>query len=337
MRTLMLRFIRLADGHMSFIHLLPGLLVCILIAMAASYIASAIAVPAMLCALILGMALHYLSHEAHTAPGMHICATTVLRMGIGLLGAQITAIQIAALGWTSALIIVAAVMTTLLIGNRVAKSLGLSRHLGILAGGATAICGASAAMAIASVLPKNKATIFSTLCMLAYPALAQALGLAPEAAGLLIGGAIHDVAQVVVAGYALGSDAGNAASVVKLFRVAMLAGVVATVAIVYKQHGSPSDNQPPQHATPLLPRFLVLFLALALIQWIIGFPLQVQRSLNQVSQACLMLGVAALGMKTSFAMLAQSGWRQLLLMLATTLWIGMFILAAIYLKAQINH
>jgi uncharacterized integral membrane protein (TIGR00698 family) len=349
MHTLMLRLIRFAECQKIYVYLLPGFLICLLIAMAASYVASAVHVPAMLCALTLGMTLHYLSQEVRTAPGMHICATAVLRLGIGLLGAQITAAQVTALGWTSALTVVAAVVSTFLVGSRVAKSFGLSRNLGILVGGATAICGASAAMAIASVLPKDKsleretlavvalATIFSTLCMLVYPPLAQSLRLPPEAAGLLIGGAIHDVAQVVVAGYALGPDAGNAASVVKLFRVAMLAGVVAIVASLFKQSRPSSADNQAQRAAPLLRRFLILFLALALIQSTIGLPLQVQYGLNQMSQACLMVGVAALGMKTSFAMLAQSGWRQILLMLVTTVWIGMFILAAIYLKALINR
>lgn len=317
---------------------LPGLTICAMIALAAGFAAQQSRTPPMLWALLLGTTLHYLSEEVRTAPGVAVCVTWVLRLGVGLLGARVTAAQIASLGLVSVATVLAASGTTLLVGIALARRLGLKPHMGVLAGGATAICGASAALAIAAVLPRDAETerdtllvvvmaaLLSTVAMLLYPLIAGALHLSPPAAGLFLGGSIHDVAQVVVAGYTLGPDAGAAASIVKLLRVALLAGVVAVVAMAFRGAHRRSGGTP--KLPPLLPGFLVLFLALALLQSAVGLPAALQSSLSEVSQACLMMGVAALGMKTSFAALARTGWRHAVLMLATTVWIAGFALAA---------
>ena len=214
--------------------LLPGSVIVVLVALAATFVATLHGGPQMLYALFFGVACNYLSHEPNTKPGIDLCSRGVLRFGVGLLGARITADQIAGLGWGTALIVVAAVVSTMLVGHLLAKGLGMSRSQGILSGGAVAICGASAALAISAVLPREKdgdrftllvvvtVTLLSTLAMVFYPPLARALNLSPQLAGLFLGGTIHDVAQVVGAGYTLSPEAGDYATIVKLFRVALL-------------------------------------------------------------------------------------------------------------------
>jgi uncharacterized integral membrane protein (TIGR00698 family) len=313
---------------------LPGLTICAVIALAAGFAAARTSTPPMLWALLLGTTLHYLHEEVRTAPGVALCVTTVLRLGVGLLGARITAAQIASLGWASVAIVLLAVATTLLVGLALARRLGLPVRTGVLAGGATAICGASAALAIAAVLPRDKelegdtlaivvmAALLSTVAMLVYPLVARTAGLSPAAAALFLGGSIHDVAQVVVAGYALGPDTGAMASVVKLLRVALLAAVVAAVAVSFRRQRAAGGA----HSAPLVPGFLLLFVALALWQSTAGMPTLAQSALMELSQASLMMGVAALGMKTSFATLTRAGWRRALLMLGTTAWIAVVVL-----------
>jgi uncharacterized integral membrane protein (TIGR00698 family) len=332
------RLARVSPAAQRVLGALPGLTLCAMIALAAGFAAHQSGTPPMLWALLLGTTLHYLSEEVRTAPGVAVCVTWVLRLGVGLLGARVTAAQIASLGLASVVTVFAASGTTLLVGIALARRLGLKPHMGVLAGGATAICGASAALAIAAVLPRDAETerdtllvvvmaaLLSTLAMLLYPLLARELHLSPAAAGLFLGGSIHDVAQVVVAGYTLGADTGAAASIVKLLRVALLAGVVATVAMAFR--GAHRRSGPAPKLPPVLPGFLVLFLGLALLQSSVGLPAPLQSSLGEVSQACLMMGVAALGMKTSFAALARAGWRHMVLMLSTTVWIAGFVLLA---------
>jgi uncharacterized integral membrane protein (TIGR00698 family) len=338
MRALMLRVMR-APACQAWTAALPGLAICVLIALAASFVAGLHSGPRMLYALLFGTALHYLHAEIRTAPGVRLAAGSVLKLGVGLLGARITIDQITALGWATALATIAGATTTLLLGWIAGRRLGLANRLGLLAGGATAICGASAAMAIAAVLPRDKdleretlavvvlATLLSTVAMLVYPLIASAFHLRPGVAGLFIGGSIHDVAQVVVAGYTLGPDTGDASSIVKLFRVSMLAAVVMAVGLAFRKRHGP-DVEVRGASVPLVPWFVLLFLALAAwhsLGWLASAALA---GLDDASQACLAIGVAALGMKTSFVELARSGRRTAILMTITTLWMGAFMLGA---------
>lgn len=324
----------------------PGLATCVLIALAASFVATLHQGPPMLYALLFGTAFHYQSLEDRTAPGVDFSSRTLLRLGVGLLGARITLEQIGGLGWVTAGVVLLAVASTLVCGWALARLLRLPWTLGLLAGGATAICGASAALAIAAVLPRRDghepperqalivvvmATLLSTVAMVLYPVIARRLALPPSLAGLFIGGSIHDVAQVVVAGYAISPAAGDAASVVKLLRVSLLAVVVLGVSLACRDRSGAASAGParPQlsRVAGLVPGFLWLFAALAALNSL-GLLAPVQEALNGASRVCLMLGVAGLGMKTSFPHLASAGWRPVLLMVVTGAWLAVVLLGA---------
>lgn len=327
------------------LQLLPGTALSGVIAMAATLVSTLHGGPQFLYALFFGVAFHYLSHDAHTRPGIEFCSRTVLRLGVGLLGARITASQIAGLGWSTAAIVIAAVVTTLLCGVLLGRRLGLNRAQAVLSGGAVAICGASAALAISAVLPRNKeserftlmvvvtVTVLSTLAMVIYPLIAKLLHLPPELAGLFLGGTIHDVAQVVGAGYMLSPETGDYATIVKLFRVSMLAVVVVVVSSLFKRQREASESSSADAEQALVPWFLWVFVALVIINSVGGVPAAVQTGLNDVSRACLVVAIAALGVKTSFRQLARAGWRPFVLLLVETLWMAGFVLAAILMRS----
>jgi uncharacterized integral membrane protein (TIGR00698 family) len=314
---------------------LPGVALCTALAGAAAFVAGLHQGPLMLYTLLFGTAFHYQSREPHSAPGIAWSGSTLLRIGIGLLGARITAEQVLGLGAHTGAVVAGAVASTLLAGLVGARLLGQPRSLGVLAGGATAICGASAALALAAVLPRHPrlerdtltvvvlATLLSTGAMLLYPLLARSLALPPPAAGLFIGGSIHDVAQVIVAGYALGPATGDAATLVKLMRIATLALVVGGVALVAAGRGRAPAARP-----PLLPWFLALFAGLVALRSLGALPAWLIGGLDLASRGCLLVGVAALGARTSLPALARCGWRPLALMLGCGLWIGGWMLAA---------
>jgi uncharacterized integral membrane protein (TIGR00698 family) len=324
--------------------LAPGSALAAVVALAATFVTQLHGGPQMLYALFLGVAFHYLSEEPRTKPGIDFCSRTVLRLGVGLLGARITAEQIASLGWFTALTVVAAVVTTIACGVLMARRLGMTRAQGVLSGGAVAICGASAALAISAVLPRDKhhdrftlmvvitVTVLSTVAMVLYPLVARVLGLGPELAGLFIGGTIHDVAQVVGAGFTLGPQTGDIATIVKLFRVAMLALVVMAVSLAFKQareQAAAASPTPADERQPLVPWFLWLFIALVVVNSAGALTAPLQQGLGWVSRACLVVAIAALGMKTSFMQLAEAGWRPLLLILGETLWMAALVLGVI--------
>src|SRR5512135_1213024 len=159
----------------------PGALASLIIAIAATFLSEHYGGPVMLFALLLGMAFYFLSQEGRCVAGIELASKRVLRVAVGLLGAQITIAEITKLGPTPVITVIGAVILTILFGALTARIMGLSRPFGILTSGAVAICGASAALAISSVLPKGdnheRDTVFtvigvtalSTIAMIIYP------------------------------------------------------------------------------------------------------------------------------------------------------------------------
>lgn len=328
------------SGHLRYA--LPGLLLCIVVGLAAAFVASTFGGPTMLYALVFGTAFHFQSHDVRTQPGVDAAMRIVLRLGIGLLGARITVGQIVELGWTTAGITLVALASTVACGALMARWLGLSWSMGLLAGGATAICGAAAALAIAAALPAYKdkerdaiavvvlATVLSTAAMLLYPLLTHALQLPPALAGIFIGASIHDVAQVIVAGYSRGPIVGDTATMVKLLRVSMLVIVVVTISLISRHHVRLTGELPKvSKPTFPIPGFLMVFTAMVAANSCGLLQPAILSALTASSTACLIVGATALGMKTSFKGLTHMGWRPMVLMLANTLWIAGFVLLAI--------
>ncbi len=324
----------------------PGIGLAAVLALAASTVSHLHGGPTLLYALLFGVALHHLSRDAVTRRGIDFCGHTLLRLGVGLLGARITAQQIAALGWTTALTVVAAIVSTLLFAMALGRWLGMSRAQSVLSGGAVAICGASAALAISAVLPRERhgerftltvvvaVTLLSTLAMVLYPLLARALAWPPETAGLFLGATIHDVAQVVGAGYMFGPTAGDIATVVKLLRVSLLAVVVFAVALAFRGAAGAKDQAAAAGSAtrqPMLPWFLWLFIAMVALNSAGTITAPLTQGLNELSRACLVTAIAALGLNTSLSRLARAGWRPLLMVGAETLWLAAFVGAAIAL------
>jgi uncharacterized integral membrane protein (TIGR00698 family) len=312
----------------------PGVLVAGTIALASTWLAQHYTAPVMLFALLFGMAFHFLHEGGRCVAGIEFTSRSVLRAGVALLGVRITFAQIATLGVAPVAIVIVCVATTILFGLLLARRLGLAPMFGVLSGGAVAICGASAALAIASVLPRSEnserdtiltvvsVTALSTLAMILYPVFATAIGLDHRHAGVFLGGTIHDVAQVVGAGYTISPETGDIATYVKLLRVAMLLPAVFVISLAAARSGG-------GRARPALPLFLVGFALLVLANSFGVLPRAAIDLANDVSRWCLVAAIAALGMKTSFKDLFAAGLRPVGLMVAETVWIGMLVLISV--------
>lgn len=318
---------------------LPGLLASVVVAIAARSLASQYGAPVMLFALLLGMAMNFLSTDGPCKPGIDLAARGVLRLGVALLGTRITLEQIASLGWHPVLLVVVSVVLTIAVSMLVARAMGFNVLFGLLSGGATAICGASAALALAAALPahpgKERATLFtvigvsalSTAAMIIYPVIARALGLDPVDAGVFIGGTIHDVAQVVGAGYSLSHEVGDTATVVKLIRVAMLLPVIIVAVMITRARGGHQSGERP----PLLPWFAVAFLGLAVLGSLGAITPPLQAFGSSLSTWCLVTAIGALGMKIQLRELATVGIRPVLLMLGQTVFLAALVLLLLWL------
>lgn len=315
--------------------LFPGLLACAVVAAASAFLAEHYGAPVLLFALLLGMAMNFLAGEGPCAAGIEFTARQVLRIGVALLGLRITFGQIAELGWPPVAIVVLSVVLTIGVSMLMARMMGFQTLFGLLSGGATAICGASAALALAAALPahpgKERATLFtvvgvsvlSTVSMIVYPMLAYAFGLDPHLAGIFLGATIHDVAQVVGAGYGMSKQTGDVATFVKLLRVAMLVPVIAFAAMLTRSRAGQAGGARP----PLLPWFAVAFTVLVAINSSGWLPDAVAKGGSELSRWCLVAAIAGIGMKTQLKELATVGLKPVLLMFGETLFLAALVLA----------
>jgi uncharacterized integral membrane protein (TIGR00698 family) len=309
--------------------LLPGLTLCAVAAATAAWLSEHYGFPIMLLGLLVGLALNFVTRDQRTHRGLDFASRTCLRLGIVLLGLQVSVAQIAALGAApfGALLVVMA--ATFMAGIAGARIVGQSSYSGILAGGATAICGASAALALYGIIGKDRlsqaqfaltlvgVSLASALAMSIYPALAGELALNDRQAGFLIGASIHDVAQAIGGGYAFSDPAGAYATIVKLARVALLAPVVALVSLWLEPAAEAAGR--PFWRRLALPWFITAFLAVAALNSLVSSPQLIAAQSLITSKALLLLAVTATAMRSRMDLLMEMGWRAAVPVVVATL------------------
>ncbi|PIT77109.1 YeiH family protein [Limnohabitans sp. G3-2] len=327
----------------------PGLLVSAIVAMAAMFLSERYGAPVMLFALLLGMALNFLSEVDRYRAGLDVAAKLILRTGVALLGLRITLDQVVALGWQPVLMVVVSVVLTIAVGIALARWMGFKAFFGLLTGGAVAICGASAALALSAAMPKHplkeRATLFtvvgvstlSTLAMMLYPLIVHGLNFSNQDAGFFLGGTIHDVAQVVGAGYSISADTGDTATLIKLLRVAMLVPVIVLASwMTARYRVTQKESEAHAKRPPLLPWFAVAFIVLVGIRSTGVMPTGVIDIGKAASQWCLVVAMAAIGMKTHLKDVVAVGWKPVLLMLMETVFLAILFYGLLRLSSGVG-
>lgn len=316
---------------------LPGLLVAGLATMAASTLTSRYGAPLTLMSLLIGLALNFLSADSRLTPGLTLAARELLRWAIVLVGARITFAQIAALGPEALIMVIVTIAATVATGALVAKTMGFSTPFGILSGGAVAICGGSAAMALSATLGESRVrqaeltlvlvgiSAMSSLAMVLYPAAAHALHFSDAQAGYFLGGSIHDVAQALGSGYAWSPAAGETATIVKLARVAMLAPVLGVIALMFPAKLEVTGGA---KKAPIVPWFVLGFFIVAGINSIGVIPAQVSGFAAETAAVMLAISVAATAIRSPLAEIMKSGPKPLLAVVISS--ITAFLLALLY-------
>lgn len=308
----------------------PGLAIAAIASAAAAWLSQNYGVPVILAGLLLGLALNFAAGDVRTHDGLDWISRHGLRAGIVLLGCQVTAMQVAEMGLVPfvglALVMAAAIIAAML----AARASGQSPAVGLLGGGATAICGASAALALYGVIGRERVdqaqftltlvilAAASAIALVTYPMLAGALKFTDAQAGFLTGAAIHDVAQAIGAGFAVSDAAGAQATVVKLTRVALLAPLVALAAL-WIARAQPLAAKLGQPRIPVLPGFILAFLALVGVNSAVTLPPALAGYALTTSKTLLLLAVTATAMRTRTDLLLDLGWRSVMPVLAATI------------------
>lgn len=292
----------------------------------------------LLIAIVLGaVAANTTTLPARLRPGLTFSSKKLLRIGIALLGLQLMLSDIVGLGWGMIAVVVAIVVLGIAGTMTMGRLLGLSWTQRLLIACGFSICGAAATAAVDGVVDADEeevltavalVVIFGTLMIPIVPLLSRALGLDEHAAGMWAGGSIHEVAQVIAAGGAIGGGALAVAAVVKLARVVMLAPVMAVIGVQQRRRstGSAEGTRP-----PLVPLFVVAFLACAAVRSTGVLPDGFLSAAKVAQTALLTAAMFALGTGVHIATIRKVGARPLGLAALSTVWVAAIALTGVLL------
>lgn len=258
-------------------------------------------------------------------PGLKFATRRLLRGGIVLFGLSLTVQQITALG-PMVLVLDVLVITTVLtvgyfIGTRV---LGMDPETTLLTSAGSAICGAAAVLATESIIRSRSAAtsmavatvvLFGTLAMLLYPLLYPLMGMQEGLFGVYIGATIHEVAQVIAAGEAVGPEALANAVIVKLVRVMMLVPFLLIVGRLWLRSQAAKGGESATGTSLTIPWFAFGFMAMVVFNSFIQLPAPLHQSLVLTGQLALTMAMAALGFNTRLSTLRALGLRPFILAL----------------------
>lgn len=320
----------------------PGLLASLAVAVASMAAAQLLpGLSALVIAIVAGVLVANLtSLPAALAPGLQLSSKKLLRAGIVLLGLQVALGELLGLGAPMLLVVAGVVVIGILGTVALGRALGVEKGLTILVACGFSICGAAAVAAAAGVIDPEEeheertvtaialVVLCGTLMIAAVPALAALLALPAETAGLWAGASIHEVAQVVAAGGALGGSALTLAVIVKLARVLMLAPVMAVLSLQQRREGAAEGKRP-----PLVPLFVLGFLAMVVLRTLVPLPGPVLETASLLQTALLAAAMFALGTGVRVRRLLQVGARPVALAAASTLLVASVALAGVLLAS----
>ncbi|PFG29001.1 YeiH family protein [Corynebacterium renale] len=297
----------------------PGLIVCAVIGLVCIGLSKLVPnLSAMLVAIILGVvARNTINIPVAFDKGIGVAAKSVLRWGVVLLGLQVSLGEILGLGWGVLITVIACVAITFVSTIALGKALKVDHELTTLIAAGFSICGAAAVAGAQGVVRATQekvaaavalVVLFGTLMIPSGLLIINVFGLGDTGAGIFIGGSTHEVAQVVATGGIAGGGALlTTAITVKLARVACLAPVIMSLSATQKK-GPAEDSRP-----PLLPLFVVGFIAMMLIATTGWVPESVMGVAHFLQQFLLATAMFALGLGVHFKSLIKLGGRPVIL------------------------
>jgi uncharacterized integral membrane protein (TIGR00698 family) len=317
---------------------IPGLSLCTFLAFAATT-AALFAGAAVVWGLVFGLSLAAVwTPPALFQSGISFAARQIMRIGVALLGFQISLATLQILEVSDVVALAVDVAIVLTAGWFLGPALSIERKLSLVAAASVAICGASAAAAVACVVMRDDSanrdvactigavSIISSLAMVIYPLFAHMAGLSPATGGIFLGGSIHEVAHAVAAGYSVNPETGDMATVAKLLRVALLAP--ACIAVSFVTVGGKASQSP---SLPLPPVFLVGFVVAALFNASGLIPPQLSHLTAPLSRFCLVMSMTAIGLTLPWRSIRAFGLRPvLLLLILSVLLIGLSLLYVLH-------
>lgn len=322
-------------------NILHGILLIVLFSCSAFYIADipfvkSLSFSPLIVGIILGMIYaNSLRNQLPETwvPGILFCTKRILRLGIVLYGFRLTFQSVMAIGIPAIAVDAVIVVSTIILGVLAGRLLKMDRDTALMTAVGSSICGAAAVLGAEPVVkcqPHKTAVavstvvIFGTLSMFLYPACYRAglFDLTPEQMGLFTGATLHEVAHVVGAGNAMGTEISDPAVIVKMIRVMMLAPVLLVLSIfLARRVARASSAQGAEKTVITIPWFSFGFLAVIGINSLDFLPVSFVQGINSLDTFLLTMAMTALGTETSFDKFKKAGAKPFLLAAILYVWL----------------
>lgn len=293
---------------------LPALFVQHQITVSGKTVVSAVAV-----AIVLGVLLRNLvGLPAACKAGVGFAVKRLLRIGIALLGAQLSLGQVLRTGATAVVVVAICIVLAILVVRFLSMRMGLSDRLGTLLGVGTSICGVTAIVATAPAIEAKQEetsmavatiTVFGLLAVVVYPLLGRLLGLSDVVFGTWAGTAVNDTSQVVATGLIYSERAGEVATVVKLTRNLFMAPVIVLLSSWYLRRGEGAGAKGRISWKNAVPGFVLGFVAMAILNSIGALPPWALPWIRNASAWLIVIALAGVGLETNLATLRTIGFR----------------------------
>ena len=303
--------------------LLPGTSISICIAVISLLLSPFLHVSYVLIALIAGFLSKNFFSKKKFKPGIDFSADFLLKFGVGLMGLKFSYKNFISIGLSPIIFIFILILLIILSGILLSKIFRKETSFGLLSGGAVAICGASAAVAIFSVFSRSSnlnnyhlsivilgTTLLSTISMILYPLVFTFFITSNIELGFLLGTSIHDTVGVVGAGYTLNNDIGFYSTFFKMIRISFLPVILTLIILFFK--GSKKKKF-------FFPWFLILFFSLAIFRNILKIPDELISSINLISIFLILVSISSIGLKGNLFSIKGLGSTYFLILFLETL------------------
>ena len=329
--------------------ILPGLAFTIAVAFAAIVLADQLAIneekviSEVIIAILIGLLVRALiGVPAVFAPGIEFSFKKIIKAAIVLMGLNFSIVAVFSTGLSVLAVVIVSIIAAMILMELMWRLLNIRPSLARLIGIGTAICGASAIIASAPIIDEADdndityavatITVFGLLAIFVYPVIGSLLQLSEFQYGRWVGVAIHETAQVLAAGFAIGNEAGEVATIVKLTRTIMLLPVI-FIFIQVGKRGKASD-QPAARILSAFPVFILGFLGLAVLRTAgdllfidSGLWIRALTAFNQLSKFLIVVAMAGVGLTTDLTKIKVLGLKPLIAGLIASIFLGIFSLS----------
>ncbi len=266
----------------------------------------------LLVVILLGMLWRSIAHTPEaTQPGIRMAQRPILRWAVAGLGLRLSLDELVKIGGPALAVVAVSTFVALFAGFAIARALNVPRKLALLLAVGGAVCGASAVVAADTVVQGEKRdapvalgviTLLGTVGIFLYPLIGRALAMNDFLFGVWDGASLHEMAQVVAAGFGMSDEAARVATVVKLARIALLAPIVLLLGVWLARSGGSGKA-----AVAPVPWFLVVFVLLAGLASTGWLPAEWLAVGRRIDLWLLCMGMAGVGLQTGVADLKAAG------------------------------